>query len=580
MVAGASSARASAGGPLNVIAGVGCCAQKGDGGDGGSIFLEGGTARGGNVCDEGGGVFLRGGAAVVGRGGSVRVLAGDTFSGDTGGDLTVTTASTPPGQLSHAERPALSGDIAVVTGRGEGAASGSILVATGDAVSGASGGLALSVGDGTLDGGNVLLRAGRSSAWGKSGGLLRVSGGTGTGVNGNNGGDGGDARIVGGEAYGRASADNGGFVSVAGGRAYEGRGGSVRIASSPAYRTSSGPLLVSTGNVAGVGVSGCIAFATGSSSRGASGALALMTGDAGRGASGSVLVRVGRGDSAEGGDIGIFGGKTIDEKTGGYIALAAGASTATSSGHFLVETPNAGGKGTSGAIDLATGTASIGATGSIILQTGNTGCAAVDQKKPPASGGFLKLLAGIGDSGDGGTVDFIAGEATADATTGGSVVVAGGEGSSSDDYDGGGSGGAVNLFGGAGFGGNKADDGGSIEAVGGYARVGRGGSILGKSGYGFSGSSGIIDISTANAGDKGVSGDMDFYTGQTGVGDGDIGSSTGSITFRTTKASRGRVGYIHACVGTGDSGIGGDLVVVSGTTTDHRTGGKPSFPFS
>lgn len=64
---------------------------------------------------------------------------------------------------------------------------------------------------------------------------------------------------------------------------------------------------------------------------------------------------------------------------------------------------------------------------------------------------------------------FIAGEATAKKVTGGSVLIAGGEGSSTYQYDGG-NGGAVQIFGGAAQGGYQTDDGGNVEIAGTYSK--------------------------------------------------------------------------------------------------------------
>lgn len=248
----------------------------------------------------------------------------------------------------------------------------------------------------------------------------------------------------------------------------------------------------------------------------------------------------------------------------------------TSSGRLAMDTPNAGVHGVSDSVQIVTGSSSVGASGSVMISTGKADSPCLNPDNIPAAGGFIKFLVGIGDSGDGGKVAFYAGETTADASTGGAVVFGAGEGSSNDDYDGGGHGGACHLFGGAGFGGDDADDGGSIEMVAGYARMGRGGSICARSGFGFAGSSGVIDISTTNSGACGVSGDMDLSTGTTGIEDNDVGGDTGSITLQTTYATKGKVGRIHASVGTGNSGIGGDVVVFSGTTTDHEIGGRIS----
>ena len=132
-------------------------------------------------------------------------------------------------------------------------------------------------------------------------------------------------------------------------------------------------------------------------------------------------------------------------------------------------------------------------------------------------GGDIRVRVGTGHSDDGGDVLISAGETTASTFTGGAVILTGGEGSSTYAYDGG-NGGVVQIYGGAGQGGLDSDDGGNIEIAGGYSRVARGGSYLVRTGYGEYSSSGIIDISTANAGSNGVSGDLDLSTGTSSLG--------------------------------------------------------------
>lgn len=103
---------------------------------------------------------------------------------------------------------------------------------------------------------------------------------------------------------------------------------------------------------------------------------------------------------------------------------------------------------------------------------------------------------GSGNSGSsGGDLLMYAGSLSAPAGVGGSVVISAGEGSSTA-YTNGGDGGKVQIFGGAAQGGNEYDDGGNVEIAGGFGRNGLGGSLILRTGYGYSTSSGLIDIAT------------------------------------------------------------------------------------
>lgn len=218
-------------------------------------------------------------------------------------------------------------------------------------------------------------------------------------------------------------------------------------------------------------------------------------------------------------------GKTTDSATGGYVSVSTGYSSRTSSGPFSLRTPNAGGTGVSGEISISTGTSSAGNTGAILMGTGEA---------TAGHGGDVRIRVGTGHSDDGGNILISAGETTAAGFTGGNVVITAGEGSSTYTYDGG-DGGVVQIFGGAGQGGMDEDDGGNVEVSGGYARVARGGSFLVRTGFGETSSSGIIDIATANAGQKGVSGDIDLSTGTSSLG------NTGYINIETGEATNSSI---------------------------------------
>jgi hypothetical protein len=148
------------------------------------------------------------------------------------------------------------------------------------------------------------------------------------------------------------------------------------------------------------------------------------------------------------------------------------------------------------------------------------------------------------------------------------VYVAGEEASTSltSLFDGG-NGGAVQIFGGKALGGHHFDDGGNIEMWGGHARGGEGGSIVLKTGYGFTTSSGRVSISTVNSGQAGVSGGINIFTGTTSLG------NSGHFSVHTGQAHRGKGGTISMHVGEGDSSVGGDVIMQAGKTTDRYTGG-------
>lgn len=75
-----------------------------------------------------------------------------------------------------------------------------------------------------------------------------------------------------------------------------------------------------------------------------------------------------------------------------------------------------------------------------------------------------------------------------------------------------------------------------MEVAAGFARNGRGGSLVARTGFGEATSSGIIDISTANGGESGVSGSIDFSTGTSSAG------NSGYVNIETGEATGGRAG--------------------------------------
>ena len=77
-------------------------------------------------------------------------------------------------------------------------------------------------------------------------------------------------------------------------------------------------------------------------------------------------------------------------------------------------------------------------------------------------------------------------------------------------------------------------------------------------------SSGKVDVLSANAGDKGVSGALTLASGTASNGD------SGAFTISTGKAVGGNGGDIGINVGEGDTGIGGAMTLTAGKTTRNR----------
>ena len=205
-----------------------------------------------------------------------------------------------------------------------------------------------------------------------------------------------------------------------------------------------------------------------------------------------------------------------------------------------------------------------GNSGAFIIATGK---APAENGQAGGRGGDVNIRVGTGASGDGGDVLMFAGETTEAGKAGGNVVIAAGEGSSVSSP--GGNGGKVQVFGGAGQGTNEEDDtGGNIEMAGGFGNGGVGGSFIVRTGYGFSTSSGLVDIATANAGSAGVSGEINLFTGTTSSG------NSGLVRIETGWASGGRGGAYSLLVGTGNTGTGGMITVRSGKTTASASGGN------
>lgn len=130
---------------------------------------------------------------------------------------------------------------------------------------------------------------------------------------------------------------------------------------------------------------------------------------------------VGEGNDGHAGDIHIRSGNTTDEDasktSGGIIFVATGHSKGTTSGSFVLRTPNAGKQGVSGSVRFDTGTSSDGHSGSFEVTTGSAHQGHCDR---------VTITVGLGDGGDDGDVLLTAGETTDDAMACGRVELRGG----------------------------------------------------------------------------------------------------------------------------------------------------------
>ena len=188
---------------------------------------------------------------------------------------------------------------------------------------------------------------------------------------------------------------------------------------------------------------------------------------------------------------------------GGSVFVSSGRSDDGTSGAASIETSPSGPNGVSGAVRIASGSSTAGDSGAMFVGTGDSKFGA---------GGTVRIR--VGDAGfkDGGDAILQAGQASAQGAKGGSVVLAGGEGSSTHTTDGGeassfrllqecpssthcfsvGDGGGVMIKGGESKGDSPNDRGGDVKISGGASSAGLGGSLEFKSGYSTETTSGSV----------------------------------------------------------------------------------------
>lgn len=140
-----------------------------NGGNGGSIDLRGGNARGENYKDDGGDIDIRGGFSKAGFGGFITAKTGFSF-GTSSGSASITTA--------NAGVKGVSGSMRLATGTSSFGNTGSLMILTGVGRFGKGGNITIGVGTGDSGEGSPLnLRAGATvSESGVGGGVSVMSG--------------------------------------------------------------------------------------------------------------------------------------------------------------------------------------------------------------------------------------------------------------------------------------------------------------------------------------------------------------------------------------------------------------------
>jgi hypothetical protein len=223
------------------------------------------------------------------------------------------------------------GDVSISTGYSQAGSSGMITLHTGSLKSGAGGSLELQVGDGggLSNGGDIFLVAGQTSAQGRKGGSVAITGGEGSSAHITDGGDGGNIILMGGEAKGESANDNGGSITVRGGTSFAGYGGSLELISGQSTESSSGDIcelmmhfhlpsmfikvIFINFDLSLYVASFLFLRSTCKCSQGSSGTLTLSTGASkgGQGSSGSIVLNTGNVSGGPAGGVRIEVGETV-----------------------------------------------------------------------------------------------------------------------------------------------------------------------------------------------------------------------------------------------------------------------------
>lgn len=436
-------------------------------GDGGPVFILGGTT--GGSTGAGGAVSITGGAGTGTNqnGGNVTITAGaKTGSGTDGiinlvipatGDLRINSSAGSAAQVLTSNGPGLpptwqptSGGVSqpntqIVYGTGASVSSdadfvydsttGKFFVNTTNGVSpsvsvaspGAVGILGVSNTGGV--GGSVVITAGSGSG-ANTGGVVTITSGTGgtTGIGGQTtirGGFGGSTSGAGGDAWlqgGIPIAGQGGGVQVFGsaGVGTNQNGGSTIISAGAATGTASGGVINIFGGTTGsTGSGGVITIQGGQGNTTATGAAVNIRGGPGgstSGNAGAVTIAGGVPVAGTGGAVSVSGSAGVGtNQAGGAASLVGGAATGTGvAGSVSITGGTAAGAGTGGTVTIAAGTTTGGTNGTVTIQTGGA-----QQGQFTALGSFVLGNAAVATSANDGFLYIVAcsGTPTGNPTT-------------------------------------------------------------------------------------------------------------------------------------------------------------------
>ena len=207
---------------------------------------------------------------------------------------------------------------------------------------------------------------------------------------------------------------------------------------------------------------GSLKLRTGSSSQGNSGSLQLTSGSA-AGQAGSIFVGPGTAGGIAGG-VSVSAGDAAGQGAGGSLLLESGAGEAQG-GSVRLETPSID-QGSSGDVTLVTGQSAL-SSGSVVLKTGSSA---------DSAGGIL-LEAGLSGTGEAGSLSMHAGSTDSAELPGGQATLSGGRGASL--------GGSV-----------------TVQSAAMMAGTGRSGDVAVNSGASSEGSAGSVSVNSGD-GDQG-----------------------------------------------------------------------------
>ena len=305
------------GGPLMLNGGRDLSSDEENAKAGGSVFIQGGLS----TIGDGGAVSVAGGFSEQGVGGKLLMVSGFSNS-QASGDVTLATAD------GSIEGKTASGSLYISTGDNydESSAAGSIYIESGKSVLGVGGQVIIRANEAaTSDGGDVQMAAGGTHGYGSRGGSITIAAGKGSNESEGDGGDGGTLTVCGGFANGRSKIDAGGDTIFQGEDSMVGNGRFVLVSSGFSSGTS-GTTLIESSPSGPSSVSGDVSISTGYSQAGSSGVITLQTGLSKSGAGGSLELQVGDGGGlSNGGDISLVAGQTSAQaRQGGSVTITGG----------------------------------------------------------------------------------------------------------------------------------------------------------------------------------------------------------------------------------------------------------------